>query len=184
MDLAVRTFERVEGVFKFLVPGLETTEMIIDDALRRWGVVVHPYLGQNAINAKHDGAFCRAVPELPKLSSWAIWAAAIRDHGIPIILTGMKRADSQSRRRLMAWSSAREDIIHPIAGWEKRSVLSYLRLKGIPIPEGTGRATSGIELVPSELLFLYDHYPNDFERIEEYFPFIRAVVERRKFYGS
>jgi hypothetical protein len=187
MDMACRTFDHVEGLFKYLVPGLELTTIIIENAKKRWGVKVHEYPSQNTITALKHGIFCnpgRGEDELPEINSWNIYAAAIRDTGIPIVLTGMKRADSQSRRRLLKWNNAHEQVLHPIAGWEKIDVVSYLRLNGIPIPAGSGSITSGIELADSELLWLYDTARDDFEKVAKIFPYIWVVPKRREFYGS
>jgi 3'-phosphoadenosine 5'-phosphosulfate sulfotransferase (PAPS reductase)/FAD synthetase len=182
MDMACRTFDHVEGLFKYLVPDLESTEAVLEPARKRWGVKFHLYVSQNTIKALRDGSFCKAIPELQMLDSWNIYASAIKSTGIPLVLTGMKRSDSQSRRRLLKWSSWNEHLIHPIVGWEKKDVLGYLRSRGIPIPDSSGRASTGVELHPDELLFLYDHYPDDFETVRQYFPYVEAVIKHRQFY--
>lgn len=184
MDMACRTFDHVIGLYKYCVPGLQSTEDIIEPARKRWGVKIYQYLAEDTIKCLREGIWCNAIPDLPELTSWNTYASVIRDTGIPIVLTGMKRSDSQSRRRLLKWNAAHEHLIHPIAGWEKRDVLGYLRTRGIPIPASSGQATTGVGLNPIELLFLYDHYPDDFEKIRQYFPFIECLLWNRTFYGE
>ena len=188
MDLACRTFDNVVGLFKYSIPGMRYASEMMEAATKRWGVKFLQYPSQNTVNALKDGMWCDMPPhvdELPVMSSWHIYAAAIRDTKIPLVLTGMKRADSQSRRRVLKWTAANKQVLHPVQGWQKIDVMSYLRLQKIPIPAGSGRQTSGLgELADGELLALYDLYPDDFKKLERYFKYIGAVVAHRRFYGS
>jgi 3'-phosphoadenosine 5'-phosphosulfate sulfotransferase (PAPS reductase)/FAD synthetase len=187
MDLACKTFDHVEGLFKYLVPGLDLCEAMLEDATKRWGVRFRQYPSQNAIKALRLGIYCDpkiSNEDLPELTSWNIYAAAIRDSKIPLVLTGMKRADSQSRRRFMRWSSANQQIRHPVAGWRKADVLAYLRHAGIPIPASSGGASTGVELVARELEWLALNHPADFRRVCQLFPYAEACKARLDFYGK
>jgi len=142
----------------------------------------------SAINSLKFGYYCNPAAEneyeVPQMSLWNIYASMIKLTGIPVILTGFKRSDSNSRRRFMAWSSSNEQIIHPIAGWRKRDVIGYLQFKGIPLPPSSGAQTTGVDLTDRELLWLYDTYPRDFDALLKYFPFAEAVVKRREMFGA
>lgn len=186
MDLACRTFDHVEGVFRYLVPSLEIDQIALDAATKRWGVKFHQFLTAETVLSLKNGVWCDPIgmDQLPDISSWNIYAAAIKATGIPVILTGMKRTDSQSRRRFLKWNEGHKHIMHPIAGWQKADVVGYLRMQGIPLPESSGGATTGNWMAPRELLWLYDHYPRDYERLRSYFPYVEAQVKRREFYGE
>jgi hypothetical protein len=72
-----------------------------------------------------------------------------------------------------------------IAGkpWNKFDILSYLKLNNIPVPKSSGVA-SGVDLSRESLMFLYSEWPRDFEKIEQYFPYIRALILREKWFPN
>lgn len=188
MDLACKTFDHVEAFYMYFVPGITNIENAMVEAGKRWGVRIHLCPHPAGIQALKHGFYCQPAAEneyvLPDLSFWNVYASMIKMTGIPVVLTGFKRADSNSRRRFMAWSTSNTQVIHPIAGWKKRDVISYLQLKGIPIPESTGKATTGLDLSDDELFFLYDRHPEDFDVLLKYFPFAEALIKRREMFGG
>ena len=188
MDLACKTFDHVEAFFMYFVPGISFLEQAMADASKRWGVRIHQVPHWSSLMAIKYGTYCNPAPqneyELPDLSLWNIYASMIKLTGIPVILTGFKRSDSNSRRRFMAWSTSNTQIIHPIAGWKKRDVLGYLQVRGIPIPASSGAATTGVDLTERELFWLHDNHPDDFKALCRYFPFAEALIKRREMHGA
>ena len=150
MDLACKTFDHVEGFFMYFVPGIEFLEAKMEEATARWGVRIHQVLHPAAIFSLKYGVYCDPAPqneyELPDITIWNVYASFIKETGIKVVLTGMKKSDSNSRRRFMAWNEANRQVIHPIASWKKRDVLQYLQLRGIELPASSGNATTGLDL--------------------------------------
>ena len=62
-------------------------------------------------------------------------------------------------------------------------MLAYLQRQGIPIPESDGRNASGVGLSTPFLLWLYDHHPDDFRKLCDFFPYAEAVPKRREWYN-
>ena len=187
MDMAVRTFDKVEGFFMYYVPGIVHLENAIEEARQRWGVPIHMVPHWSSLMALKNGIYCdssQATEKIPNLSLWNIYASMIKMTGIGLILTGMKRSDSNSRRRYMEWSKSNRHIVHPIAGWRKRDVIGYLSAQGIALPPSSGAATTGVDLTDTELLWLHDTFPEDYKALIRYFPYAHSVVMRRKFYGE
>jgi phosphoadenosine phosphosulfate reductase len=188
MDLACRTFDHIEGFFMYYVPGISFLEHAIEEAQDRWKVRIHQVPHWSSIMALKSGVYCNPAPEneyvLPNMSLWNIYASMIKMTGIPVILTGFKRSDSNSRRRFMGWSESNKQIVHPVAGWKKREVLQYLTFRSIPIPASSGAATTGVDLSDTELLWLHANHPEDFKVLCRYFPFAEAVIRRKEFFGA
>lgn len=196
MDLAKRAFPKVEAFFMYFVPGLRYYEEQLAWATDHWRVVIHQYPHWSALNALKYGVYCDAPasrdrwPDVRILDSYSY---AMADTGIPIMMTGAKKADSGWRRREMranerrAQATGKRELICPIGHWTKWDVLAYLKRQNIPVPHSsgadTGRNASGIDLASYELLWMHDNYPDDFKTLTRYFPYIEAVVWRRKFYG-
>jgi phosphoadenosine phosphosulfate reductase len=185
MDLACRMFERVEGFFMYLVPGLECVEDAIEAARQRFNVKIRLYphwilqklIAQGIYTSEWFG-----YEALPKWSLRDVYAYAIRDIGINCVATGAKATDSAWRRRFMSTAHF-DSVINPIANWHKYDVVSYLRAHGIPEPPSSGKSATGVDLSVPSLLWLNDSYPADFKRLCGVFPFAQAVVARRDFYG-
>jgi 3'-phosphoadenosine 5'-phosphosulfate sulfotransferase (PAPS reductase)/FAD synthetase len=109
------------------------------------------------------------------------------DTGIKYIMTGAKKADGLWRRRHIGNTERSENfkhIINPIKEWNKYDVFAYLKANNIPLPLVTtvGNA-GGVGIATDSLLNLYDNHREDFEKMKTVFPFVEAVVYRRKFYG-
>jgi hypothetical protein len=74
-------------------------------------------------------------------------------------------------------------MIYPIKGWTRYDVLAYCNAQKIPIPDEYRQSAGGVDLSTRSLLWVYDNYRDDFERLARYFPHIEAVVHRRDWYG-
>lgn len=186
MDMCLRAFSSVEAFFMYLVPGLESVEIELERARKRWGIEIRQYPHWLVQKVVKNGVYCASHWRNDSLPDWKladIYALALLDSEMPQLATGAKSADSGWRRRFM--STQREDqIFYPIAKWHKYDVLAYLRARGIPLPPSSGHTATGIDLSEKSLLWLHDTFPDDFKRLCEVFPFAEAVVWRRTFYGQ
>ena len=179
LDLCVRAFKRVEAFYLYLVPGLECIDRDLAQAEARYGITVQQYPNPIMRDALHTGLYCPnhwTLDDLPAYKLRDVYNLVSIDMGTPLIANGAKRADSLQRR---CYVGTLKDVVHPIAGWTQLDVLAYLRMRGLPVP----LTQSGIDLGVPSLLWLYDNYPGDFERVEAVFPYVGAVVKRREWFG-
>lgn len=188
MDMALRTFDHVEGFYMWFVPGLKFIDEGLAVAEQRYGIKIHQFPHWSAATAMKNGVYCdpaRKRDDLPEIKLADLYAYAMKVTGIPLIMTGAKKADSGWRRRFIHSTKHWERIIYPLVEWTKWDVLSYLKGRNISIPNNSaGGVAGGVALVPHELLWIYDNHPDDFWRIAEFFPYVEAVVRRREFYGN
>ncbi len=185
LDLAVKTFKKVVCYFQYLVPGLGYCEERIAFAKKRYNVEVLQYPGWLLFHCLKNGIYCPnyfVLDDIPDFSHSDLDRLIMYDTGINLVLTGMKRNDSLSRRRILS-SYKGGDIYHPLSEWNKFDVLAYLKIHNIPIPDTYKAATTGINLSTKSLLWLHDNYPDDFKKLCKWFPYAEAVVYRRQFYG-
>lgn len=191
-DLCSRTFDEVQAFHMELVPGLECVDDMLEEGRKLFGfTAVHRYPHWMVPNLLREGIFCNpwlTTNDLPSLKLRDIWDTAIADTGIPMIVTGQKKKDGTWRKRTLKNTEAYSDVIHPLAGdqregWSKLDVLSFLKMRSIPVPTASGDNTSGIDLTTPSLLWLFDTHPRDFERVCEVFPEARTVPFRREHYG-
>lgn len=186
MDLCCRTFKRVVAFHMYFVPGLKVIEDRMDYARQRWGVEVLYYPHWVFLRCLRSGFYGNesadqsAVPEM-KLHDIYTWVMA--DTGISVIANGARKADSLWRRRYFYLTRSWGEMLYPLKEWMVSDVLAYLRLHNIPTPDSEGRSNNGIDLTTHSMLWLHDNYPEDFARLEQWFPYARAVVYRRKFHN-
>lgn len=184
VELCVSVFPKVTLFFLAPLPGLQTTkEHVVDFARARWGLEVriypHPYTLDNLRNGVYS-ATRKGIDDVPTLGLRDAYRFAAADVGVSLIATGQRKADYLFRA-----SNANNVIetVLPIIGWNKFDVMSFLKARGIPLPASSGRQTTGVDLSTPSLLWLHDEYPDDFAKLCAVFPFARAVVHRREWFG-
>lgn len=186
LDLCMKHFKRVECFFWYVIPGLRYTEGPLEFARQRWGVTIHQYPHWVVFKLIKYGIYSPCYFQnwdLPEFSVLDCYQLAMADTGIDVIAHGAKKADSMWRRRNLSGMKVHDYLIYPVLEWNKFEVLAYLKMHNIPLPESSGRSATGVDLTTPSLLFLHDNYPDDFEKLERVFPYIRAAVHRRDWYG-
>lgn len=187
LDLAIKHFRRVVPFFMFLVPGLhgiaEKTAIVKD----RYGLEMLQYPHFLLFKAYLNSLYCkksiRIAKTIQEFGLTDIYKAIIHDTGITTIINGSKETDSLWRRQRYFKFMTFENVFYPLKTWRKSDVLAYLSINNIPIPPSSGANSTGVDLSTPSLLWLHDKYPDDFKRMQDYFPFIGAVVKRREWYG-
>ena len=186
LDLCTKTFQRVVPFHLYLVPGLRIIQERLK-AAEKYGLAVREYPSFLMFRLFKEETYCRP--------DWKTWEGLkdfslkevhdiIRaDAGISLIVSGAKESDSLWRRQKYFKFMTDENMHFPLRKWRKVDVLAYLAMHEIDPPKTSRGGSTGIDLSTVSLLWLYDHHPDDFERIEKYFPYVRAVVKRREWYG-
>jgi phosphoadenosine phosphosulfate reductase len=74
---------------------------------------------------------------------------------------------------------------YPIADWTNAQVFSYLQFQQIPLPPEYRRLGHSFgDTEAGDLLFVRDHFPDDYAKILAVFPFAESVVKRYEFFAS
>lgn len=189
LDLCSRTFKRVVCFFMYFVPGLTVEEEVLDVARKHYGVEILYYAHWAVIGALRAGVYApttETTDSLPKdYTLNDVYALARQDSGIQLIACGIKKADSEFRRKNMA-AFLRKDVLCPLRDWNKLEILAYLSLHKLPVPKsksGKVESATGVDLSAPALCQLHDNHPDDFQKLLRWFPFADAAVARRDFFG-
>lgn len=186
LDLACRVFKKVTGFFLYLVPGLESAQKPIDEAAKRYGIEILQYPGILLPRFLKNRLYCsthqKIASKLWEFSLHELYAVIMQDTGIYCIINGAKEADSIWRKTKYFKFYTMDQVVYPLRKWRKFDVLSYCKIYDIKLPDKV-YTSSGIDLSTPGLLRLHDNFPQDFERLCEYFPYAGAVVKRREWYG-
>lgn len=186
LDLCSRTFKRVVCFFMYLVPNLRVCEEQLDYGRKRYGVEILQYPHWSTVAALRNGVYSPnhiSKDWLPKdycLSD--VYALARQDSGLKLVANGIKKADSEFRRKNVA-AFQRKDVFCPLKDFNKLHVTAYLGLHKIPLPKSSGKSATGVDLSVPSLCWLHDSYPDDFEKLLQWYPYADAAISRRAFFG-
>lgn len=176
-ELAHRHFRRVVGVHMYFVPGLDITKGRIDYAKQRWGMdcLLLPHWVLSRFLKR--GIYCMPRMKIKEMTLSHVQELARHQTGIKLIISGHRRSDGTWMRRRLSQLAGRESA-QPLAKWSKLDVLAFLKAQAIDLPEAID-----LDLSTPSLLALHDRHPEDFQRVEEVFPHVRAVIWRREWFG-
>lgn len=184
LDLASRYFKTIKCFYMYVVDNLSFIESQLDFAREKYGVEVIKVPHWGYWQSKAQGVYCRKQ-DVPNIRLLDIYRYLTAETGIDLIFTGAKKSDSMWRRQYTKQLGENfKNVINPIWNWNLYDVLAYLKLKEIPIPKTNNQIGGGVDFTFSSLLFIYDNYPDDFDLIEQEFPFVRAVAKRREWFDG
>lgn len=188
LDLCSRAFQgkRIVCFFMYFVPDLRCCEEQLDYGRKRYGVEILYYPHWSVVGALKYGVYSPnhiSKDKIPNDYHLAdIYSLARQDTGLKLVANGIKKADSEFRRKNTA-AFQRKDVYCPLKNWNKLHVLAYLGHHKIPLPKSSGRSATGVDLSVPSLCWVHDNYPDDFEKILQWFPYATAAIARREFFG-
>lgn len=187
LDLCTRTFDRVECFFMQWVPGLRCVEDPAIAGAERYNVPLHMVPHWAGLRALKQGIYCfngLERDDWPDAKLRDIYRTVIEDTGIPLIAMGGKRKDGLWRRRNLDSTKGWEEVLTPIVGWSNHEIAAHLVSRGLTAPKGDSKDGAGADLSRPSVMWMYRNHPEDFEILESYFPFVRAIVLREQWYGK
>lgn len=138
---------------------------------------------EHFIKCMHSSVFTwyseQAKKDFPNCSRTDIYKSILKNHKGTIVI-GVKKCDSLMMQRMVNKNAGL--AIYPMKEWNLNDVLTFMKLRHIDIPPLTKKGCRGVGLEDTNLLFIYDNYPDDFERLERVFPFIRVVPLKYKYF--
>ena len=121
-----------------------------------------------------------AKKDFPNISRTEIYNFIGRKHNATVA-TGVKIADSMQMERMVTLN--RGTCIYPIKHWNMKDVFAFMNEYKIGIPPLTKMGVRGVGLDQYDLHMIEKYYPDDLEKIEEIFPFCRALILPYKYFG-
>lgn len=187
LDLCVRHFKRVRPYFMYIVPGLEFQEVTLRYYEKRYGMEIMRVPHFMLSDFLRAGSFRMPDDSVPVVKTADLYAYLREKTGIHWIAAGERIADSIVRRAMIKRSSAidqKRGRIYPIAYWTKAHVLSYLKLRRLPLSlENKELGFSFRSLQGKDLEKIKRRFPEDFEKIKKMFPLVEAELKRGEFYA-
>ena len=191
LDLCHRYFRRVQPVFMQIGPMLSFHKAMHAWAEDKYGVEILKLPHPGVVDCLRYGVFRNYQDfSIPVITFKDIWNYSRLQTGIWWIAAGEKIADSIVRRAMIKGDggcvNAKIGRFYPLAEWTIKDVYAYMRqrrLRMTPEYESYGGSYNG-SLVPHSLHWLKRHYPNDYEKMRAWFPFIDVATKRIEFFGE
>lgn len=186
LDLCCQIFPKVSAWFQYIVEGLEVEEVNLRFAERRYGIEIIRLPSPALINMLRAGYYLPKPIEFRRRWTFQDVIKTVRTQtGASLLAFGHRMDESLQRRGMLSEMepypeySERLQKLYPLARWNSKGVYSYLRGRKIPIPENLGRFdTSGVSLGTDTLRILRDHYPDDYQKVLNVFPFADVKLKR------
>ena len=188
LDLVSKAgFEKIVCMTMHFLPGLKVIEKQLEYARNRYKVDIYQYQDPSLISWMSWADYNDEnswIKEHTKYYDTPIIPACREESGIQLIATGHKRTDAMGQGMANAKAANKDkDSVQPIINWNKFHVLSYMKANNIPVPENDGRNSSSMDLHPRNILWLHEKHPEDYETFKKVFPYVEAIVKRKKWYG-
>lgn len=181
LDLCCKAFKTVIACHWWLVPGLAFVEERLDIARKHYGVTVLQFPHWNLGKLFREGFYCferSCFDNLPNMTSYDLIEIARKKTGVNLVVSGRKNADSLWVRRQIS-SHTTATLIYPLKDWNKFDVLVYLKENKLPMDD-----KFDVNLILPNLYKIHDNYPDDWQKILDWFPLAEAAIWHRKFYGE
>jgi len=180
-------FRRIVGFFMALVPDLSFQESYLNLIEKRYGIEILrvPHVGLSDLFKTGTFRFHSDAKNIPKVTIGDMRTHIRERTGIQWVLSGEKKSDSLTRR---GWLTKCEgiqphlQIAYPVADWTDKNIWSFINHHNLPVAPDYRLLIGSFSVTDkSTLIEIYNNYPEDFERIERVFPFVRAVIAQAEF---
>lgn len=187
-----RYFRRIVPVYMYLIPGLAFVERELAYFEERFSTHVHRMPHPSLYRWLRNLVFvpperCRFIEEFNPLAFDYddVFAIMKADQGLDAATytaIGVRQEDSLNRWTSISRHGAANEkrrTFFPIYDWKKDRLLTEIQARGIRLPESYrlfGRSFDGLDY--RFLKPIRDHYPDDYQRILEWFPLAELEIKR------
>lgn len=189
LDLCVREFgaENVHAFFMYFVKGLRCVETILRWCERRYKIEVD-YFPHWTLGLAYKYAIY--MPHRTGTDQWRdmrqvdVENAARQKTGAEWLAMGHRMTDSIERVAMLKGIAGLDTVgrrVYPLWRWNEAAVMAYLRQNRIPLPPKLTilkRSMSGVSFEEDTLLYIREHFPDDYAKIMKVFPYAAAKLAR------
>lgn len=169
------------------LPDLRIQRDLLEYACHRFNIPYEQIIkipSEHFMKCMHYSAYTwyseQAKKDFPNISRTDVFKTVAREHKGTIV-TGVKKCDSLMMSRMI--SQNKGIALYPLADWDLKDVLTFMKLRKIEIPSLAKKGCRGVGISDDTgLLFILENYPDDFEKIEKVFPFVRSATLKYKYF--
>lgn len=170
------------------LPDLRIQRDLLEYACHRFNIPYEQIIkipSEHFMKCMHSSAYTwyseKAKKDFPNVSRTDVFKIIAKENKGTVV-TGVKKVDSIQMQRMV--NQNRGICLYPIADWDLKDVLTFMKLRKISIPSLTKKGCRGVGIADDTgLFFILENYPDDFAKIEKVFPFVRATLLKYKYFG-
>jgi sulfate adenylyltransferase subunit 2 len=159
-------------VFLYFVKGLSIKQRVIEYYEKLWKTKIEQRPHPRALNLKSDKKYRMADVE----------RSLRAEFNVSWIVDGAKKTDSMARRGMMARLTdgidERNRKIYPLADWNDKKVMAYIKLNRLMFPVEYQHGFKRDFNVPTidKLVYLKNNFQGDYQKIIAEFPNLESMV--------
>lgn len=181
LDLIAPHFKRIVCVFMYFVKDLEHINRFANFIKCKYPNIEFVQIPHWSLSyVLRGGMYCVPNPDVKLISLKDVVLNTRLSYGIEYCFLGMKMADGMNRRLMLKTYEPfyeNKGMVYPLAEWNQKDVLSYMRMHNLPEPVRYSKnASSGVGFNLDCFLWLRKNYPQDLEKIYEQFPLSRRIL--------
>jgi len=188
LDLALKVYGK-KNIVPFhmnFIPGLDIVKDLLDYPIKRFGLKeVKQIFSEHFFRAYKYGCYGwdqYNKEEIPIVTRKKIFETVATETKITTMILGVKKIDSMIVARSIDLNRSYGGSVYPIYGWKTTEIFAYLKANQIDIPALYYKGVRGVGVDDASVLFMQNNYPQDLDRIERFFPFVRAIVYKYDHY--
>jgi tRNA(Ile)-lysidine synthase TilS/MesJ len=184
--IKIAEITNVKYFFMYFLPELRIQDDLLAYPIRRFNIPEHDIIktpSEHFMLCFRNGIYTwpsSKPKEIPVVSRTDVFRKLAKEHK-GIVVTGVKKSDGIIMSRMV--DRNRGAAVYPMKDWTLKDVFTFMKLRHIEIPALAKEGCRGVGIEDANLLFIYKHYYDDFLRIEEVFPFVRAVVKKYGYFN-
>ena len=182
LDMIYPKFDRIVCVFMYFVKDLEHINNWINWVKAKYPKIEFEQIPHwNLTYILKGGLYCVPNPKVKLLKLADVVNSMQLKHNINYVFLGMKMADGMNRRLMLKGYEANgfenNGLCYPLAEWNQKDILAYMKQKGLPEPVRYSlKASSGVGFNLDCMLWLQKNYPNDLKKIYKVFPMAERIL--------
>lgn len=183
LDMLANVFPKVICYYMYVVPDLEHINTYIRYAEQKYGAEVRKIEHYQVDHIKRVGYFCEKDTTVKVRTVGEVEQSVREETGIKYAFSGMKGVDGYMKRmRLKMFAKTgyvtEKGMVYPLAVWTNQEVLAYIRSRNLiqPFEYDAKHVSQGFGLDVETLKCLKRKFPNDYQKVLEYYPECEKVM--------
>lgn len=181
-DLCFKYFKKVYPVHLYSVKGLSFKERYLHYFEKRYKTNITQLPLPDLSIYFQNNVFSNVQRDVSKIGFNDIELYIRKTLNVSYIAYGYRKNESLQRRGQLTKCEGIErkfKRFFPVADWNEKDVLNYLKVNKIPLPEHYAHGFRDINFFEGDaLLWLYRNHPDDYGKVKEVYPMIEAELIR------
>jgi 3'-phosphoadenosine 5'-phosphosulfate sulfotransferase (PAPS reductase)/FAD synthetase len=178
LDLCCKNIKTVKAVYLYFVKGISFRDKIIKYYENKYRIKIDQYPQVDLSSVFKNNSMTAINKKIKRIKQPDIERYVRQKYDIPWLVYGYKKTDSLSRRGILNTFDGvdcRNKKIYPLADWNNKDVFNYIKKQRLPLPEDYSLGFRDTNFYYGDsLLWIYNNYPADYQKIKKVYPFIDA----------